>query len=406
MPIAHAISTAWISTGGTGAQNYDEFADDAEITAIIAANPNSALAIEMPHLAPDAVAERLEFADALADAADRLHALKTSGRLRRESTVVAPYRVSTADSVSYGMFCLVDTSQISSAPDDPGLVIRNEDVFADKVGERTALLRYLEHLLSPVLLLHSGQQGELRQALANLIDRLDAPAVSDLDQHGQRHDVWLVGPGPDQDALLGIAGSAELIVADGNHRSLAAQEAGIDKFLAVITSPDSVTIQPYQRLVRHLDRPVPQLLEQLRAHGAIVEPSSVEPPRPGSVILYAGSAGTYRIGLPDLGGSVAERIDHAVLQRVLFERVLQLDPGDKAISYIGGDYPTSWLIDQVDNGHAALALLLAPVAVSDFVAVNLDRAKMPRKSTWFTPKARTGLVVAELDPSASRRHRV
>jgi uncharacterized protein (DUF1015 family) len=28
--------------------------------------------------------------------------------------------------------------------------------------------------------------------------------------------------------------------------------------------------------------------------------------------------------------------------------------------------------------------------------VNLARQKMPRKSTWFTPKARAGLVVAEL----------
>src|SRR5205823_3923541 len=58
MTIAHPIATAWLSTGGppartTGAQNYDEFADDAEITAIIAANPASPLAVEMPHRAPD-----------------------------------------------------------------------------------------------------------------------------------------------------------------------------------------------------------------------------------------------------------------------------------------------------------------------------------------------------------------
>ena len=53
MTIAHPIARAWLSTGGTGAQNYDEFADDAEITAIIAANPTSALAVEMPHRAPE-----------------------------------------------------------------------------------------------------------------------------------------------------------------------------------------------------------------------------------------------------------------------------------------------------------------------------------------------------------------
>ena len=31
MTIAHPLAQAWLSTGGTGAQNYDEFADDAEI---------------------------------------------------------------------------------------------------------------------------------------------------------------------------------------------------------------------------------------------------------------------------------------------------------------------------------------------------------------------------------------
>jgi uncharacterized protein (DUF1015 family) len=41
-------------------------------------------------------------------------------------------------------------------------------------------------------------------------------------------------------------------------------------------------------------------------------------------------------------------------------------------------------------------VLIPPVTVDDFVAVNLARRKLPRKSTWFTPKARAGLVVVEL----------
>ena len=53
--VVHPIKRAWLSTGGTGARNYDEFADDAEITDIIAANPRSALSVEMPHRAPQSV---------------------------------------------------------------------------------------------------------------------------------------------------------------------------------------------------------------------------------------------------------------------------------------------------------------------------------------------------------------
>ena len=74
----------------------------------------------------------------------------------------------------------------------------------------------------------------------------------------------------------------------------------------------------------------------------------------------------------------------------------RLDPGDKRITYVGGDYPADWLRREVDEGRAELAVLIAPVTVDDFVAVNLARLKMPRKSTWFTPKARAGLVVADL----------
>jgi uncharacterized protein (DUF1015 family) len=98
---------------------------------------------------------------------------------------------------------------------------------------------------------------------------------------------------------------------------------------------------------------------------------------------------------------VVERLDHAVLERVLFADILGLGAGDKSISYIGGDYPPSWLAGEVDNGRAAAALLLAPVTVGDFVEVNLARLKMPRKSTWFTPKARTGLILVDLDAAAT-----
>jgi len=93
---------------------------------------------------------------------------------------------------------------------------------------------------------------------------------------------------------------------------------------------------------------------------------------------------------------VVENLDHALVERVLLREALGLDPGDKRITYVGGDYPAGWLAGEVDAARAELAILIAPVSVADFVAVNLARLKMPRKSTWFTPKARAGLVLAEL----------
>ncbi len=409
--VVHPINRAWLSTGGTGAQNYDEFADEAEITAIVAANPASALGVEMPHRTPEAVAAGLSFSDALPAAAARLAGLKTAGRFRPADDVVAVYRTSAGDTVGYGLFCMVDTDQISTSADEPGLVIRNEDVFIEKVRERTALADTLGHLVSPVLLLQTGRGDELSDALAALADRLGEPATTDVDPQGREHAIWPVPAGPDQRRLLDLAGGGELIVADGNHRTLAAQLGRLPRFLAVVCAPGSVHIQPYNRLVSELPVPADELVERLRSAGAEVRPAAPElPSEAGTIRLYTREGG-WEVRLPHPAGSarvddgrldsgVVDRLDHSLVERLVLGDTLGLDAGDKRITYVGGDYPARWLTGEVDAGRADLAILIAAVTVDDFVAVNLARLKMPRKSTWFTPKARAGLVLADLSAGA------
>ncbi|GID97251.1 DUF1015 family protein [Amorphoplanes digitatis] len=395
MTVVHPISRAWITTGGTGAQNYDEFADDAEITEIIAANPHSALAVEMPHRAPESVGKA--FADCLPDAAARLAQEKAAGSYSPAEDVVVLYRITApGEPAAYGLWSMVDTDQISTSADEPGLVIRNEDVFIAKVRERVALAETLETLLSPVLLLQTGRGDELHAALAEAADAAGAPAATDTDQSGRTHAIWVVPAGPAQDRLTALAGGGELVVADGNHRSLAAQTGGLPRFLAVVTTPASVAIQPYNRLISEL--PAADFVERLTAAGARVEelPRPAAIPAKGTIELYAGGRSFAVVLPPAEGASPVESLDHALVERILLGDVLGLDPGDKRISYVGGDYPAQWLRGEVDAGRAELAVLIAPVTVDDFVAVNLARQKLPRKSTWFTPKARGGLVLAQL----------
>ena len=200
MTIAHAIDRAWLSTGDTGAQNYDEFADDAEITAIIAANPASALAVEMPHRAPETLGR--SFLDALPAAADRLARAKADGRYAAHDGIVALYRITAPDgAVGYGVWAMVDTDQISTSADEPGLVIRNEDVFLEKVRERVALAQAVGHLLSPVLLLQTAHGDALQAALVDATGLAGEPAVRDVDPAGRVHEVWALGAGPTLDGI-------------------------------------------------------------------------------------------------------------------------------------------------------------------------------------------------------------
>jgi uncharacterized protein (DUF1015 family) len=402
MTVVQPIARAWVSTGGTGARNYDEFADDAEITEIVAANPDSALAIEMPHRAPHSLGK--SFTAALPDAVRRLERQRHDGSYTPAESIVGLYRIAEPgqpDAAAYGLFAMVDTGEISTTAAEPGLVIRNEDVFIDKVRERAALAEATRTVLSPVLLLQTGAARELHEALRAAVEECGAPAVVDIDHAGRTHAVWPVPPGALAARLVGLAGAGELVVADGNHRSLAAQIGGLSRFLAVITTPQSVQIQPYHRLITESPIPVEQLLDRLSAMGARVEPTpgSTVVPAQGTIRLYAAGAG-HTVHLPAVpvgsGESIVDAMDHTRVEQLLVRGALGLDPGDKRITYVGGDYPPSWLVAEVDQGRAELAILIAAVRVGDFIAVNLARQKMPRKSTWFTPKARAGLVLADV----------
>jgi len=392
MTVAHPIAHAWLSTGGTGAPNYDEFASDAEITEIIAANPASALAIEMPHRAPDSVGR--SFAESLPAAAARFAAAQREGRYAPADDIVALYRIASPNgATSYGLWCLVDTAEISTRADEPGLVIRNEDVFIEKVRERVALAEVVRALLSPVLLLQTARGDELHAALARACAAAGAPAVTDVDAAGRTHEIWSLGPGAGRDELLKLAGGGELVVADGNHRTLAAQLGKLPRFLAVVTTPESVAIQPYHRLVTGVS--VADLLDRLPGAVPLAEAPDT-PAASGAVHLYT-REGAWAVSLPrDPAAGIVDNLDHSLVEQVLFGEVFGLDPGDARITYVGGDYPAEWLRAEVDGRRAELAVLVAPVGIDEFVAVNLAREKMPRKSTWFTPKARAGLLVAAL----------
>jgi uncharacterized protein (DUF1015 family) len=428
--VAHPIQAAWITTGGTGAQNYDEFADETEITRIIQARPGSALAIEMPQYAPESLGK--SFTESLPDAVARLEAAKRDGLYRPEQEVVVLYRITRGEAVSYGLWCMVDTDQISTSADEPGLVIRNEEVFPEKVRERVALADALGHLLSPVLLLQTGRADELHDALAKTCAESGPADATDIDAWMGTHEIWVK---KDAAELLALACGGELVVADGNHRTLAAQTAGLPRFLAVVTTPASVEIKPYHRLVRGVSPALDPAFPALDPTSPALEPASpaldptsptVEPTSPAldpasraldpafpaldpaspaldpapagaTVRVYTRDGGERPVTLPrDPALGFVDNLDHALVERELLGRTLGLEPGDKRITYVGGDYPESWLKREVDEGRADLAILIDPVTVPDFIEVNLARRKMPRKSTWFVPKARAGLVAVEL----------
>ena len=348
MTVVHPIARAWISTGGTGARNYDEFADDAEITEIIAANPDSALAIEMPHRAPESLGKT--FTDALPDAVARLAAAKEDGRYAPAEQVVGALPDQRPGRRERRRTACSRWSTPTRSPPRPtsrawSSATRTCSSRRSASGWRWPRPRGI--CSRPVLLLQTGRGEELQDALRAAVD-VGRGAGGDRHRPRRPYPRHLAGAGA---AAAGPSwprwpGGGELVVADGNHRSLAAQTGGLPRFLAVITTPASVPSSPTTAWSPSCRSRCGELLARLargRRHGRPERDRRPIPARGTVTCTRPAQRVRGRRCRPSTGAAIVDGMDHALVERVLLRDALGLDPGDKRITYVGGDYPPSWL---------------------------------------------------------------
>ena len=383
------IANGWISTTGeTGAQNYDEFADDAEITAIVEANPRSMLAVEMAHRTPEMLAEGADRERSLRYGAERLQRLKDDGLLAEARNFVVAYEIDAPTGRQLGIGLMAPTAEIWDAERNPsGRIIRNEDVFPEKVQYYADVIRALRHLPSAVMLAAPDADASVRDAVEEVV-RSRPPTVTSRDQKGNEHRIRVVSDPAERERLLASLEGKELLVADGNHRSRASEEAGLEAFLAVVLSAETMHIDEYHRGFRELGMGDDEFLTRVREAGFEVGDT-------GTIDLYSRSG---RHGLTPVveRRQVPETLEHQLVEERIVRSVLGWDPSDHRIVYVGGDYGRDYLAAEVEAGRFQVAFGMPAVTMDDFFAVNERRLKMPRKSTWFTPKLRAGLVVVEL----------
>jgi uncharacterized protein (DUF1015 family) len=383
------IAKGWISTTGeTGAQNYDEFADETEITRIVEANPASMLGVEMPHRTPEMVAAGADRARSLAYGAERLGRLKEQDLLAEAHDFVVAYEINAPTGGQLGIGLMAPTAWIWDADRNPqGRIIRNEDVFADKVEYYADVIRALGHLPSAVMLAAPDADARLRGAAEEVVHSRP-PTVTSRDQKGNEHRIRVVSEPAERERLLVALEGKELLVADGNHRSRAAQHVGLDAFFAVVLSAETMHIDEYHRAFTELGTSDAEFLERVRDAGFDVSEN-------GTIGLYS-RAGRFGLVPQIEHEQVPDTLPHQLVEDRIVRGVLGWDPGDHRIVYVGGDYGRDYLAREVEAGRFQAALAMPPVTMDNFVAVNERRLRMPRKSTWFTPKLRAGLVVVEL----------
>ena len=86
-------------------------------------------------------------------------------------------------------------------------------------------------------------------------------------------------------------------------------------------------------------------------------------------------------------------LDASVLHLLLLERLWQVSDDARRVGYL---HDSGSAVRAARRAHG-VAVLMRPVAVSDVLALAAEGERMPRKSTSFGPKPRTGLVLRVLD---------
>lgn len=364
------IARGWVVRNEVPGPDVDEFAEPDRIAAVLAEREvatRSLLAVQHPHRTPAAIAAGRGLLDSLPAARNTLQSLLRTA-YREVSTVVAPYEVDGVDGTACGVLCMVDPAAVGA-----GRVRHSEEVYPDIVEERAAVLAGLGYATSAAMLVPVGERDELT-AEVRAHTRNQPPAVSTVDTRGRRHRLWLTTATD----LLDVVEAHTLMVADGNHRVAAAASAGVS-MLALVTAGPDLRIGAFHRVLTKTGLTAADLAGAWRQAGLTVHEADA-PTAPGKVVVRCRDT-TLVVDLPS-------GLDHAVTEEILLERALHLDPE--------GPHVQPLAAGRTPPPDADAVLELAPVPLATVLAEHAAGRRMSRKSTYFTPKPRSGLLLADL----------
>jgi uncharacterized protein (DUF1015 family) len=342
-------------------------------------------------------------------AASLLAAWRSEGALVPDDTpALYVYEMEDGDARTRGL-----VGAVGLTPPEAGIVLPHENTMAGPVADRLALTEATQANLEPIYLVYSGG-GAASQAVA-AVD-LSEPLVTAVSD-GVTHRIWAITEPSTLAAIEDDLLPRRAVIADGHHRyatylrhqadrHAAGDGAGPwDRGLALLV--DASTYGPQ---VHAIHRYVPGLalpaavaqaaagftVRDVPAASALAELADAA--KGAAFLLTDGSrwvlltdpaAALVEAALPASRSAAWRGLDVTVAHRLLIDRLWGLQDTEDVVGF-EHDVPAAVAAAQRTNGTA---LLLNPTPVEAVAAVAEAGERMPRKSTLFTPKPRTGLLI-------------
>jgi uncharacterized protein (DUF1015 family) len=380
---------------------YDVIDED-ERRELEAADPHNVVRLILPRGADG------EPSSAYGAAAELLADWRAAGVLVPDETpALYVYEMAEGESRTRGLVGGVGLAQ----PED-GIILPHENTMAGTVADRLALLTATNADLEPIFLVYSGG-GAASQAVA----AVDGQPLIEATSAGVTHRIWAITNPETLHAIAGDLLPRRATIADGHHRYATYLRNQADRHAAgagagpwdrgLVLLVDASTygpqVQAIHRYVPGLtleeavarasggftvrDVPGPSALAELEAAGKGTAFLVTDADR--WVLLTDPRAELLASTLP-AGRSAAWRaLDVTIAHRVLINRLWGLADTEDVVGF-EHDVPATVAAAQRTGG---VALLLNPTPVEAVAAVAEAGERMPRKSTLFTPKPRTGLLI-------------
>ena len=263
--------------------------------------------------------------------------------------------------------------------------------------DRLDLTRATEANLSPVWGL------SLTAGLTELLVEPGELVGTCIDEQGVVHRVERIADPSRVEAIAGAVASHPVLIADGHHRYAISRTYRDERRAVDGAGPWDLTLAYVGELVAeqlsidaiHRVYPATSPEELLAALGDHVETSPAGPidegfapemvARGALCLVHPDRTGTWLTPRPERFAGV-RALDGALLEHALRD-------ADLDVTYQHG---ITQVVDLVASGQAGCAVLIRPTGIDEIRRTADEGLLMPPKSTFFTPKLRTGLVIRPL----------
>ena len=310
-----------------------------------------------------------------------------------------PYRMTdTAGRTTTGVIGALGLAEPGTESD----ILPHEQTLPKPKSDRLDLLRATRANLSPIWGL------SMAPGVTATFDPTDDEPVADAyDEDGVRHQLWVLSD-PDAVAAVGAAvAKAPVVLADGHHRYETArayqaecreadggQPGPYDLVMALVVelAEDQLTVGAIHRTISGLPEgfdlvgALANWFDVVRAGEADARTLSALADSNSLTLVVGGQA--YLLLPTEIQEQAGNDLDSS-----LIATVLESLPAHEVMHR----HSVAEALEALESGEAQAAFLLRPVTVKQIDEWANERRRMPPKTTFFSPKPRTGMVFRSLD---------